>query len=139
MEVDRHDIQPFSLKKDVDCAAKNIRGRNIGHVVTRVASARGVRLLTPSKLTELDLSLRDDYGNTAASYLSSRQSINSANGDSVRRLPNRTCHPSKSFAGPAPLQRPSSILDDLEAQDGRHIHFLELFPSPFDCSTINKT
>ncbi|KAL8695208.1 MAG: hypothetical protein Q9218_000246 [Villophora microphyllina] len=73
VEFDRHGILPLLLKKGVDYTARNVRGRNIGHMAARVAGFRTMQLLGSSNLTELDLSLKDSYGKTAADYLSTRQ------------------------------------------------------------------
>ncbi|KAI4205198.1 MAG: hypothetical protein LQ350_000520 [Teloschistes chrysophthalmus] len=112
---DRHDILPLLLKKGVDYTARNIRGRNIGHMAARVAGFRTIQVLASSNLTELDLSLTDCYGNTAADYLSSRKLENQTDSERLRTAfgeLQRSCVPGKFLAGP----HPPSLIQDLEAK-----------------------
>lgn len=115
VEFDRYDILPLLLKKGVDYTARNVRGRHIGHMAARVASSCTIQILASSNLTELDLSLTDCYGNTAADYLSSRKLVNQSDNERLRAAfghLERSCVPGKYCAGP----HPPNFFQDLEAQ-----------------------
>ncbi|KAL8776729.1 MAG: hypothetical protein Q9203_003125 [Teloschistes exilis] len=115
VEFDRYDILPLLLKKGVDYTARNVRGRNIGHMAARVAGIRTIQLLASSNLTELDLSLTDCYGNTAADYLSSRKLEDQPDRERLCAAfgeLQRTCIPGRYFAGP----HPPSLIQDFEAR-----------------------
>ncbi|KAI4202608.1 MAG: hypothetical protein LQ348_001487 [Seirophora lacunosa] len=102
VEFDRYDMLPLLLKKGVDYTARNIRGRTIAHMAARVASARTIEVLSCLDLIDLDLSLKDTDGNTAADYLSSRKIVTDMD-VGVRKAFTKlqqTCRNSKAFRGP---------------------------------------
>ena len=61
------------LANDVDYAATNIRGRNIGHMAAMLADTDTINTLAESKLIGLDLSLKDLDGKTPADHLAERE------------------------------------------------------------------
>ncbi|KAL8936823.1 MAG: hypothetical protein Q9216_004734 [Gyalolechia sp. 2 TL-2023] len=112
VDFDRHEILPLLFQKGVDYTARNIRGRTIGHMAARVASARTFEVLSSFKLTSLDLSLEDSNGNTAADYLASRKIVGESDKgihEAFAQL-QRSCNPGREVAGP-------SRVEDLEGQE----------------------
>lgn len=102
VQFDRYDMLSLLLKKGVDYTARNIRGRTIAHMAARVASARTIEVLSCLDLIDLDLSLKDTDGNTAADYLSSRKLVTDADvgvRKAFRKL-QQTCRNGKAFCGP---------------------------------------
>ncbi|KAL8701585.1 MAG: hypothetical protein Q9201_004829 [Fulgogasparrea decipioides] len=130
VQFDRHDILPLLLHKGVDYTARNIRGRNIGHMAARVASTRSIKVLSSSNLMDLDLSLTDSYGITAADYLSSRKLISQSDvgiHTAFAQL-QRSCCPGRHLVGP----HPPGLFHDLEAQDSERCKPPGAFPELAD-------
>ena len=126
VEFDRHEILPILLKKGVDYSARNIRGRTIGHMACRVGSAQTIDVLTSSNLTDLDLSLKDVDGNTAADYLSSRKLVSESDNGIHRAFAQlqKSCYTGKPIAGPYRVE-------DLEGQESvREYQLPGAFPEP---------
>ncbi|KAL8962045.1 MAG: hypothetical protein Q9183_005212, partial [Haloplaca sp. 2 TL-2023] len=117
VSFDRSDILPLLLRKGVDYTVKNIRGRTIGHMAARVTSTQTIQVLSSSNVVDLDLSLKDSYGNTAAGYLASRKGDGKSDVGlkSAFAQLQRSCCPGKYFAGPHPV----GFIEDLESQDVR--------------------
>lgn len=116
---DRYEILPLLLARGVDYLATNVRGRHIGHVAARVASARTIQILSSSNLTGLDLLLKDSYGNTAADYLSSRK-VSSQSELGIHAAfahYQKSCGFGNLCAGPDRPKEKLMDLDDVEAQD----------------------
>ncbi|KAI4099699.1 MAG: hypothetical protein LQ339_005864 [Xanthoria mediterranea] len=116
---DRHEILPLLLAKGADYIATNIRGRHVGHVAARVASARTIQILGCLNLTGLDLSLKDSYGNTAADYLSSRELSSQSEQGLLAAFAQfqQSCGLGNLCAGPDRPKEKVMDLDDVEAQD----------------------
>lgn len=116
---DRYKILPLLLARGVDYIATNVRGRHIGHVAARVASARTIQILGSSSLMDVDLSLEDSYGNTAADYLSSRKVSNQSQLGILSAFAQfqKSCGLGKLCAGPGRPKEKLMDLDDVEAQD----------------------
>lgn len=115
---DRHEILPLLFQKGVDYTATNIRGRNIGHMAARVASARTIQILSSNNMLGLDLSLKDTYGNTAADYLSSRKLISQSDHGVPAAFAEllRSCGSGKPFVGPKRVDEKQRYTDEIEAQ-----------------------
>ncbi|KAI4280926.1 MAG: hypothetical protein L6R38_004061 [Xanthoria sp. 2 TBL-2021] len=116
---DRYEILPLLLARGVDYIATNVRGRHIGHMAARVASARTIQILSSSNLTGLDLLLKDSYGNTAADYLSSRK-VSSQSELGIHAAFahfQKSCGFGNLCAGPDRPKEKLMDLDDVEAQD----------------------
>ncbi|KAL9013998.1 MAG: hypothetical protein Q9173_001340 [Seirophora scorigena] len=82
--------------------ARNVSGRTIAHMAARVASARTIEVLSCIDLIDLDLSLKDTDGNTAADYLSSCKLVTDTD-VGVRKAFGKlqqTCRNGKAYHGP---------------------------------------
>lgn len=102
VEFDRYDSLPLLVKKGVDYTARNVRGRTVAHMAARVASAHTIEVLSRLDLIDLDLSLKDTDGNTAADYLSSRKLVTDTDvgvRKAFRKL-QQTCRNGIAFRGP---------------------------------------
>lgn len=73
VEFDHHEILALLLEKGADHSATNARGRTIGHLAARTAGVATTAILSKAKLKNLDLSLRDENGRTAADHLAQRR------------------------------------------------------------------
>lgn len=73
VQFDHHEILQLLLEKEADYTARNIRGRTIAHMAARTAGITTFTILSEARLKNLDLSIKDDDGNTAADYLANRK------------------------------------------------------------------
>ena len=81
VQFDHHEILPLLLAKGADYTATNIRGRTIAHLAARTAGSETFIILSEAKLKNLNLSIRDEDGRTAADYLVNRKFENSSGVD----------------------------------------------------------
>ena len=67
-----HEIFQHLIDKGADYTATNIHGRSIAHMAARYGDARTMSIIANADLNDLDLTLRDREGKTAADYLAER-------------------------------------------------------------------
>ncbi|KAL8775050.1 MAG: hypothetical protein Q9209_000529 [Squamulea sp. 1 TL-2023] len=120
VSFDRHELLRLLLGGGADYLATNVRGRHVGHVAARVASARTVQILSSFKLMGMNLSLKDIYGKTAADYLSERELVSQSDVGIHAAFAQLeiSCGFGISCAGPDRLNKKLMETDNIEAQQG---------------------
>ncbi|KAL8852239.1 MAG: hypothetical protein Q9221_002841 [Calogaya cf. arnoldii] len=94
-------------------------------MAARVASARTIQILSASNLKDLDLSLKDSYGNTADDYLANRKFVGQDEMEIRAAFTEfeRSCGSGgRPYAGPDRPKVRLIDLDDVEAQDLKDKH-----------------
>ena len=131
---DHHEILPLLLEKGADYTAVNVRGRNIGHMAARTAGEKTISILAESRLWDLDLSLKDEYGKTAMDYLLNRRIISQSeigiNG-AFERLQHSVVHsrPARSMPEtPRIIELSDDEMADVEQDTDQHLHVPGAFP-----------
>ena len=71
-EYDRHEILTDLLNRGADYSKRTGSGRTVLHLAACYSGTKTLSILSKANLEGLDMALRDQYGKTAADYLSER-------------------------------------------------------------------
>ena len=102
-----HDILQYLIDKGAEYTATNVYGRNIAHMAARYGDARTMSIIANADLNDLDVTLKDLEGKTAADYLAERDILsepeNGIHQHSRKLLQRRSTTPCSRIEGLAPL------------------------------------
>lgn len=131
VSFNHHEVLPLVLEKGADYKHVDVHRRTIAHLAARSADAKTMRILAESNLVDLDLSLRDVDGKTAADYLAAR-SILVESEEGLHEEFDRLCQSLRPQSSGANALATNHIDLESEEEVEGHFHLPGAFPTHGD-------